>query len=87
MSGPIVNRDQSENVNQIIQVTSGADRDRKENDVDNLDQAFFKNQVIRVTAGADRERKRGKPRIRLVANMHGGISFSVMVTIIIIGLW
>ena len=26
--------------NQVIQVTSGADRDRKENDVDNLDQAF-----------------------------------------------
>ena len=40
MSGPIVNRDQSENVNQVIQVTSGADRDRKQNDVDNLDQAF-----------------------------------------------
>ena len=40
MSGPIVNRDQSEIVNQVIQVTSGADRDRKRNDVDNLDQAF-----------------------------------------------
>ena len=40
MSGPIVNRDQSESVKQVIQVISGADRDRKQNDVDNLDQAF-----------------------------------------------
>ena len=37
---------------------------------------LFKNQVIRVTAGADRERERGKPRIRLVANMHGVIDWS-----------
>ena len=29
------------------------------------------NQVIRVTAGANREREVKKPRIRLVANMHG----------------
>ena len=29
------------------------------------------NQVIRVTAGANTEREVKKPRIRLVANMHG----------------
>ena len=28
----------------------------------------------RVTAGADRERVAGRPRVRLVANMHGGSS-------------
>ena len=41
------------------------------NNRDNQDLEF--NQVIRVTAGADKERKAGKPRIRLVANMHGQI--------------
>ena len=34
---------------------------------------WINNQVIRVTAGADKERKSRKPRIRLVANMHGQI--------------
>ena len=33
------------------------------------------NQVIRVTAGANREREVKKPRIRLVANMHGDYDF------------
>ena len=33
------------------------------------------NQVIRVTAGVNREREVKKPRIRLVANMHGDHDF------------
>ena len=38
------------------------------------------NQVIRVTAGANTEREVKKPRIRLVANMHGDYDHNLIIT-------